>query len=315
MTEQPIDLEVAASSFGIRPQVLSLALSHMSRSDDFPYLQFPMSHRPTVIYLDLLHWVGLAKAHLGRPETDESARAYETLVQAASQYRVVVPTSAALYMEISRIGSLRQRTDLADTIGMISGFVTLGSASLTTDVQLRNALAKRFGGENIQVSWPFGIGSGFAFGVRGGMRIRTVDDVPTSPPSGHLSPNEMILTALGEYMLLRGPTPDEIPNLRALGYRPEAAREMEIDRVRHEQYLKDQLEARPDLRRKIGDIVAARHLYWELGDVLQKAPHEIRHYPGGILLARQRLAQRLPIRRSKVNIQPLRVGVLPGDMA
>jgi len=270
MNEPIVDLETAAASLGISPSVLTLALAHITRSDDFPFLSFPTSRRPIVIFLDQLHWIALAKARLGRPDTMDDAQAYEYLVTLASQDQAIFPIAAASYMEIARIGSCRQRIDLADTIGMVGGFVTIGSATLALDVQLKNALAARFGGEKVNVTWPFGIGVGFAFGIRGGMRIGVEGEEHLTPRAGPLSPDEARLTALAEYMMLRGPSSEEIPDLRLNGYRPEALAQVESDRVKHEQYLKDRLVGRSDLKGKLGDIVAARHLYWELRDVLPR---------------------------------------------
>lgn len=270
MNEPIVDLETATATLGISPNVLTLALAHISRSDDFPFLQFPTSPRPIVVFLDQLHWIALARARLGRPGTTDDVEAYEYLVELANQNRAVIPIAAATYMEIARIGSYRQRTDLADTIGMVGGFVTIGSATLALDLQLKNALAARFGGEKSNVTWPFGIGVGFAFGFRGGMRIGVAGEEPRAPRVGPLSPDEAALTAICEYMMLRGPSPEEIPDLRANGYRPEAVAQMESDRVKHEQYLKDRLAGRSDLKGKLGDIVVARHLYWELGNVLPR---------------------------------------------
>ncbi|MEU5727177.1 hypothetical protein ABZ783_35975 [Micromonospora sp. NPDC047738] len=163
------DLGTMAAKMGIDPAVLQLETEHIGRSPDFPYLGFVSGKAPKTIYLDTLHWVALAKARLGRPAQQEDADAYEFLRQAATSGDIVVPICATSFMEISRITSLRQRSDLSDVIGEISGFVTLVDATIAKDHQIELALAERLDGERPPALRTLGIGVGFAFGKRGGI--------------------------------------------------------------------------------------------------------------------------------------------------
>lgn len=256
--------DAALEKFGIPKGVLTLALRHCDETDEYPVLG-PAAADCLKIYLDLKDWVALAKARLGRPEFPHDRLAYETLCAATAAGQVIVPLSPTTYMELARISSLRQRTDLADVIAEISGFVALSGRSIAVDHQMRTALAARFGGEVPAPIRPFGLGSSFALGDRRRLVLRGRDGAAPGLPDALVHEIETSGRVMGEYMMLRGPAPEEIPDLRALGYRPEAVAQVEEDRVNREKELAAMLQAGTADRGRLGDIVHARHLYWELG--------------------------------------------------
>jgi hypothetical protein len=264
------DLAALAAHAGTDVSVLELAVMHRNNSPDFPFLGWADEHRPVSVYLDLFHWVALAKAKLGRSAVPEDLVAYEYLRQAAREGEIIVTLCAATYMEIARIGSVRQRKDLADVIGEISGFVTLLDATIAIDQQLETALAARLDRAPPATLQPFGLGVGFAFGKVGGVRLgppETLDAID----DGTIREFEAMASAAMEYMLLRGPAPEELTKLRAAGYRPEAYLEVEDERLRREQDLATRLANDPKLKRLLGDVVAARQLYWGVADRLPGA--------------------------------------------
>ncbi len=77
-----------------------------------PSLLFDASGRRS-IYLDLNHWIGLAKANSGH----EGGRRYAALLEAAKHavesHEVVFPLSGQHYMEMYGIRDPRQRQDIA----------------------------------------------------------------------------------------------------------------------------------------------------------------------------------------------------------
>jgi len=75
--------------------------------------------------------------------------------------------------------------------------------------------------------------------------------------------------ALMEYMMARGPEPGDLPALRALGYRPEAVVQVEQDRLRREDPLAAMLRDGTASRDRLGDLVHARYLFWELDSHLR----------------------------------------------
>ena len=123
-------LDAAARKFGIPDGALSLAMRHMREASVYPLLA-PGTGDRLKVYLDLKDWVALAKARLGRPEFPHDRAVYEALLAATTSSQVLVPLSATTYQELSRITSLRQRTDLANVIAEISGFATITGRSVT----------------------------------------------------------------------------------------------------------------------------------------------------------------------------------------
>jgi hypothetical protein len=155
-----IDIEAITESFlrkfNIPQEALSLAMRHSRETTEYPLLGAAAIDRLKV-YLDLKDWVALAKARIGRPEFHHDRLALETLRTATESGEVIVPLSATTYMEVERITSLRQRTDLANVISEISGFVTITGRSIATDHQVQTALAARFGGPQPAPLRAFGL--------------------------------------------------------------------------------------------------------------------------------------------------------------
>lgn len=56
-------------------------------------------------------------------------------------------------------------------------------------------------------------------------------------PAAAVRKLETVARVIGEYMMLRGPAPEELPELRALGYRPEAVQEVGQHRLTREHDL------------------------------------------------------------------------------
>src|SRR5208283_590881 len=158
-------LDAASREFGIPDGALSLVLRHLRETSEYPLLAASAGDR-LKIYLDLKDWVALAKARLGRPEFPHDRAAYEALRAAVASGQVIVLLSGITYQELSRIGSLRQRTDLADVVAEISGFATITGRSVATRHQVLTALAARYGGPEPAPIRPLGIGINFAAGDR-----------------------------------------------------------------------------------------------------------------------------------------------------
>ena len=77
---------------------------------------------PRLVYLDLNHWVSLAKANSGRADGDEFKEVLVACHEAVDRGVAVFPISDTTYVEVSKIGPHRQRRDLADVIERLSGY-------------------------------------------------------------------------------------------------------------------------------------------------------------------------------------------------
>jgi hypothetical protein len=258
--------DAALPDLGIPKDVLALALRYCAETKQYPALGATAANRLT-IFLDMKHWIALAKARLGRPEFDYDRRAYELLRAATAAGEVIVAICATTYMEMSR--DPRQSADVANVIAEIGGFVTIGGRKAAVEHQLHTALAARFDGPQPAPLRPFGLGNLFAFGDQRRLRLKRSDGAAPDLPAAKVHDLETSGRVIGEYLMLRGPKPEEIPQLRKLGYRPEAVAEVEAQRLQREQELAAMLKNGTTDRNKLADIVNARYMYWELGDHLR----------------------------------------------
>ena len=254
--------------FGFDPTLLKLATQHCAETDRYPLLGADAAARLKV-YLDLKDWVALAKARLGRPEYPHDQTAYEMLRSMAARGQVIVPLTSTTYWEIERISSLRQRSDLADVIAEISGFVTITGRSVFVEHQMRTALANGFGGPAPKAIEVFGFGRFFASGDRRHFSLVGTDGAVLDFPIEAVRELERAARVVGEYMMVRGPAPEDLPQLRTLGYDPEEVEKVERQRLAREEDLAVKLASGDARLGHLADIVHARHLYWELDEHLR----------------------------------------------
>lgn len=262
--------DAALQQFGIPRDVLTMALRHCAETDHYPLLDTSSADR-IKIYLDVKDWVALAKARLGRPEFPQDEAAYKALRAATHAGEAIVFLTAATYMEVARISSLRQRTDLANVIAEITGFAAISGRSTVVQHQLQTALAARFGGQPPAPIAVLGIGQPFAVGVQGAFVLRQKGGGTPDLPAAQVRAIETIARVTSEYTMLRGPAPEELPDLRARGYRPENVAAVEEARLKREKELAEMLKDGTADRDRLGDLVHARYLYWELAHHLPTA--------------------------------------------
>jgi hypothetical protein len=120
-----------------------------------------------ILYLDLAHWINLAKARVGHSDGRRYAAAYVALQRLTSVGAVQTPFSAAHYAEIqARISNVRQRNDIALTMAELSQYTTLISRERRLRFEFRTALASALGLSVPAAPAPasVGYGVGHAFG-------------------------------------------------------------------------------------------------------------------------------------------------------
>jgi hypothetical protein len=236
-----------------------------------------------IVYLDLNHWIYLAKAATGHPDGARHLVALETLRRARASGKFIFVLSGTHHMEIEGIKSPRQRRDITDVMEELTGFRTLLSRAVLIRLEIEAALDELTAPRSDPIYPPLTlIGNGVfhAFGLRGGLRIRNAqgEDVTETArlewPQGPEAFDRW--QAEGELRLersvLRGPTDEEAPELRAQGWRPETARRIAEERAAQEQ----EQAARFDTERgrwrrgRTRDVVAGRHMLIELNEWLSE---------------------------------------------
>jgi hypothetical protein len=172
-------------------------------------------------------------------------------------------------MELANIGDVQQRKAVADVMAELSRFATLAHYRLRLTAEVEAALHDMVGTPMFpQRLDPVGLGVRFALGIEYGPPVRIVANGPF--PS-HIDQREVVaaerlFSAVGEYMLLRGPAPADVAAMP--DYDRSVSRGIAEQRARREQELTDLLKLDKPRLRQIADIVHARILYWDLQDSL-----------------------------------------------
>lgn len=235
---------------------------------------------PKLVYLDLLHWVSLAKANSGHRDGGRYEEALAACVRAVEAGIAVFPIADAIYMEVSKIGPHRQRRDLRDVIERVSEYRVITSRVMIANHEVEALLDDLVGpspnpvNEMDYLDW----GVARAFGMVGGFRIKTNDtdeDVTEEVAAKHPDGPEAFYRKLAWAELelnrktLEGPTPEEEPGLRADGWDPRAGYEVVARRAVQEMEQVERFNDDPGWRgERIRDVVAAREVIIEINRML-----------------------------------------------
>lgn len=121
---------------------------------------------PAVVYLDLNHYINMAKVIAGKtvdgyPELLASAR------RAAADGRAMFVLSATHLMEVTAIKDPQQRANIANVMAELSGFTYMLGRHIVEELEVEGSLAELLGPKVIDLkpinllgfgaAWPFGI--------------------------------------------------------------------------------------------------------------------------------------------------------------
>jgi hypothetical protein len=253
---------------------------------DSPYAWPPSLLRPCadvrLVYLDLNHWICLARAASRHPEGRRHRDALEALRSARASGDVLFPLSGLHYMEMSGIRDPRQRRDVAGVMEELSDFRTLLSHPSVMRLEIEAAL-DHYACPNPTPYPPvpiLGTGLGHAFGRRGGLRIASEDGEDVTEQARHDWPGgpsafdewKVFVDLEFERRLLRGPEDDDVSELEHLGWDPLVARRGAERRAEQEREQAARFAEDPHWRRgRIRDVISARYAAFEIFDMLIEA--------------------------------------------
>lgn len=243
----------------------------------------------TLVYLDLNHFIELARARL---DLSMARAGYSELLdatrRAARERRVLFPLSGQHLWEMSAIASPQQRHDVADVMEELSGFNYLLGRTEIAQLEVEAGIADVFD-EPPRPPAPELIRPTFGqtFGVRGGMSLRSADGSDGSDAAreamGDDEYEQFIRQAnyMVERAILDGPSDEEMPILRdQFGYAPETSREGAQSRLAFELDLSERLSRDPRWRRgRLRDVVSAREVAHEWLDTVNRV-NELRAREG-----------------------------------
>ena len=155
----------------------------------------------------------------------------ERLLYAAEQDHAVFPVSLPIYVEVLKIGEHRRRSDLRKVIECLGGFTVVTNRHVIATHEIEALLDDLVGPHPDPINPMDYLDWGVfrALGMRGDFKVVTREDEDvTSAVREHFSggPDEFD-RILNEGMVnlnrevLDGPSPQDKPDFRATGYRPD----------------------------------------------------------------------------------------------
>ncbi len=227
-----------------------------------------------MVYLDLNHWIELAKALSGHDKGRKNLDTLTTLEKTVADQAVAFPLSFTTLLEISKIRNRRQRRHLREVIELLSRYYVVTSLWIVECHEVEAMLDDTVGvnpkpiGYNDYLDW----GVLRAVGTNGRLRIRdeSGEDVTREfrqslPPERAKLLDERIANAYVEmnrqFIESAGPHSGEQTN--------QSTFRLVEGNALFEEELAGLLNQNPRWRRgRIRDVVAARHVAHEINEIL-----------------------------------------------
>ena len=242
-----------------------------------PQIQLP-SGGIKVVYLDLNHWIWLAKTVRGRPGSARFVADLDACESARTSGEAVFVLGAEHWFEMLNIKDPSQRDALAEVMERLTAFSSLVSRAVVMELEL-SAVLDRFA----RVATPcptvclLGRGIRHAVGLQSGLRVMGPTGDVTQDFRERVGPS-----AFDEFVrrselqlersVLRGPRDEEVASARAYGWNPEGVRRVTARRVSEERAQAARLDAETRWRRgRLRDVVAAHELIVEFQEILPRS--------------------------------------------
>jgi hypothetical protein len=251
----------------------------------WPQTLRPPSRPPKLVYLDLNHWIALSKALAGHRDGEAYTEILTRVLRAVDQETAVFPLSDSIYFEVSKIRRHRQRRDLREVIERVSRYMVVTSRSVVSSHEIEALLDQLVGPSphpiNTMDYLDWGVAR--AFGMVGGFKVRSSsgEDITAEVRLQHPDGPDAFDLFFAEAELelnrrvIEGPTAEEEPELRMLGWDPRAAFAVAERRAAQEIQQVRRFNDDPRWRRRwIRDVVAAREVLIEINEALHRGLSE-----------------------------------------
>ncbi|MFJ5955374.1 hypothetical protein ACIQC5_05375 [Paenarthrobacter sp. NPDC092416] len=131
---------------------------------------------PLVLYLDMNVWIQLTKGRLGKSE--DWLQRFRRLFEATRCGSIKIPLSSAHYLELWNRGNELSRTNVAETMKILSDYSTIKAIHQIQALEVRSAVNQRLTGIAVPLSagQVLGRGVNHAFGSTDG-RLRLVNNL------------------------------------------------------------------------------------------------------------------------------------------
>ncbi len=231
-----------------------------------------------IVYFDLNHWIYMAQAAKGSPQSKSAVVALEACRAARRAGAAIFVLSGTHYAEMLKIRDPAQRRAIADVMEELTDFATLVSRVVVMEVELSSMLDPIAKLPSLLAEVPLiGRGVRHSAGIQSGLRIMGPNGDETERVRGRVGPDTFDqfiaeTTLRMERSVLRGPTDDEVPEIRAYGWNPEAVIQIAENRAAEERAQTARLDAETRWRRgRLHDLVSVRELIIEFQNILPPA--------------------------------------------
>lgn len=235
-----------------------------------------------IIYLDLNHWITLAKALSGQHAERRDQNILEQLLHAVDHSFVVFPLSLQIYVEVLKISQHRRRSDLRKVIERLGRFTVVTNRDVITTHEIEAMLDDLVGPKRNPIRPMNYLDWGFlrALGMRGGFKVftREGEDVTSAVRQRFSNGSEEFDRNLQEFdiklnrKIIDGPSPDNETEFRAAGYHPELILEHYTQQAIAEDEWARLLDQEPRWRRgRLRDVISAHEVCYHINELLWSA--------------------------------------------
>ena len=240
---------------------------------------------PKLVYLDLNHWIALAKTLSGHHDGKKDTALLDFCLRAVEREIAIFPISLSIYIEIFKIKDYRRRCDFRKAIELLSRYnvVTPRFVVATHEIE---ALLDHIVGPNPEpintmdyLDW----GVFRAFGLDGSIRVESAEgrDVTNQVRQSFLHGPQVFDEILLEGILklnrqvIDGPSPEEDAEFREQGYDPIRVLEQFEKEAANEVEFAHRLNDDPKWRRgRLRDVVSAREVLMQINSILRRGCDE-----------------------------------------
>jgi hypothetical protein len=232
-----------------------------------------------VVYLDLNHWISLAQASVGHSKGSPFVETLKACRAARSAGTVVFVLSGTHYVEMLKIKDPAQRREIADVMEELTDFATLVSRVVVMECELTALLDRFAGARDVLPKIPLiGRGVRHTAGLKSELKIMGSSGEETDRARERMGAKvfDDFVAQVNldlERSVLRGPTDNnEVENLLALGWNPEAVIQVAERRASEERNQTLRLDGEGPWRRsRLRDVVSAREFVVEFQNILPRA--------------------------------------------
>ena len=240
---------------------------------------------PKLVYLDLLHWIALAKALSGHHDGKKDIDHLDFCLRVVEEKTAIFPISLSIYVEILKNQNYQQRCNLRKAIELLGQYIVVTSRSVVATHEIE-ALLDQIVGPNpkpINTMNYLDWGVFRAAGLDGSMRVKSADgrdvtaEVRQSFTNGPQAFDKIVSEAILKLnrQMIDGPSPKGNYELREQGYNPTRILEAYEQEAMNEAEWARLLDDEPKWRRgRLRDAVSAREVLIQINSILKRGCDE-----------------------------------------